>query len=124
MTSFNQIPVLVVDDDERIREVLALMLEGEGACPHLAATAAEAVEICARVVPAAIITDLRMPQHDGSWLLSQLRATSSRVPVIAISGIDDVGFAAAAGFDAFIQKPVSIATLCGVLRDVLAARSV
>jgi CheY-like chemotaxis protein len=123
MVLLRDLPILVVDDDERVSEVLALILEGEGACPHTACTAREAMAICGRVTPAAIITDLRMPGEDGAWLLTRLRATLPDVPVIAISGIDDAGFAAGAGFDAFIQKPVTIADLCGVLRAVLEARS-
>ena len=65
---------------------MALMLAG--AHVRSASNAEEALELLRASVPAVIITDIRMPGHNGLWLLDQVRALplSSAVPVIAYTG--------------------------------------
>jgi CheY-like chemotaxis protein len=66
--------VLVVDDDRRITQMLALVLEGEG---YLVQTAGNGEEALAQLAGAAfdvVITDVRMPRMDGPALYRELRA--------------------------------------------------
>ena len=115
----HDLDIVVVDDNERVRDVLALMLEGEGARVHAVATAREAVAVCARTGPAAVITDLRMPGEDGVWLLGRLRTILPEVHVIAMSGLDEEAIARDAGFDAFVGKPLTADRLCAAVRTVI-----
>ena len=115
----HDLDIVVVDDDPRVRDVLALMLEGEGARAHAAQSAREALAICASTGPAAVLTDLRMPGEDGVWLLTRLRALLPGVRVIAMSGLDEETGARYAGFDGFLAKPLTTDRLCRAVRTVI-----
>ncbi|HEU4532870.1 MAG TPA: ATP-binding protein, partial [Polyangiaceae bacterium] len=66
--------VLVVDDEEDARELLQTLLEGCGARVTLAASAAEALRLCAAEPPDLILSDVGMPREDGHSLLEKVRA--------------------------------------------------
>lgn len=78
--------VLIIDDDFAVRDSLAAVIEAFGFRTRTAANGFEGLEAIATEVPSAIITDLHMPEMDGFELMSALRGTWSRIPVIAISG--------------------------------------
>jgi CheY-like chemotaxis protein len=64
--------VLVVDDDDRIAQMLALVLEGEGYRVQIAADGAEALACLAGHAFDAVLTDIRMPRMDGLTLYREL----------------------------------------------------
>ncbi len=80
-------------------------------------SAVRAMQIFARFTPTIVITDIAMPQHDGLWLLRELRlheqAKRGRVPVIALTAT--VHRPLSADFDAVLVKPCSLDTLCRVI---------
>src|SRR5581483_451626 len=100
--------VLVVDDRRIVRDTLRDMLEQCGAKAWVAGSAEAAATILGIFRPAVVLTDLVMPDHDGYWLLREVRAHMHEVPVIAMTGLpqdhpeDKV---LAAGFDAYMAKP-------------------
>jgi signal transduction histidine kinase/CheY-like chemotaxis protein len=106
--------VLVVDDDERTREVVSAILTSVGANVTTAGSAAEARDVLAREQPAVVVADIAMPVEDGYSLMRSLRASGTaadKVPAIALTAFaraEDVDAAFAAGFQAHLAKPVDV----------------
>ena len=105
--------VLVVDDNEDTRLVLATMLEAHGATVLTAGSVAEARAALADRLPDVLITDLAMPVEDGFGLLEYCRhhadARFQSLPILALTaygGKQAADRVLAAGFDAYLAKPV------------------
>ncbi len=110
--------VLLVDDDEDSRDLIALMLEDAGAKVARASSAAEALELLGLGAPDVIVSDIGMPDVDGYALVRQIRSLPSdgggTVPAIALTAYArsvDGDRALAAGFQAHVTKPVDPDTL-------------
>src|SRR5688500_18157400 len=85
--------VLVVDDDETVRETLAECFAAQGHVPRAAATATAARQAAAEHSPDVALVDLRLPDADGLRLLEVLRADHPHVAVILLTGHGDVATA-------------------------------
>jgi CheY-like chemotaxis protein len=117
--------ILVVDDDEGMRDLLQRMLERAGFAVFTAAHGREALaRIRARRVDA-VVTDMVMPEMDGIELIRALVAEYPGLPIIAISGMHDWSnyfrMALRLGAKAGLQKPVSPASLIRAVRELLPA---
>ena len=118
--------VLVVDDDERVREALVLLLEASGAEVECAESAASARIRIAAVPPEIMICDIAMPAEDGYSFLGRLRAEGIRIPSLALTAYAteaDARRALAAGFDRHLAKPVSFERLVETVSELLATGS-
>jgi two-component system response regulator FixJ len=100
--------IYVVDDDEPVRDSLAVLLEAEG----FAVCACASAEALRKAVPLAsqgcVLLDVRMPGEDGLSLLAWLSGQPDGLPVIMITGHGDVAMAVRAmkqGAIDFIEKP-------------------
>jgi CheY-like chemotaxis protein len=78
--------ILVVDDDESVREVFALMLQREGYDVDTAENGFDALLKLKQIVPEVIISDLNMPKMSGFEFLSVVRRRFPNISVIASSG--------------------------------------
>jgi len=103
--------ILVVDDDELSREVLAVLLEGAGYAVEMAESGDDAV---AKIAdgdlsrPDVVLTDMQMPGTTGTALALALRSVCGEgVKLLAMSGTEPEG-AALSGFDGFLLKPFPI----------------
>jgi len=85
--------VLVVDDENEIRELLARWLSGGGYAVQTAANADEAVQRVRLDAPAVALCDVRMPGRDGHWLAGTIRQTAPETAVIMATGVDNPGSA-------------------------------
>jgi DNA-binding NtrC family response regulator len=85
-TSLAGVTILVVDDDPGVRGLYVTVLRQAGASVMSSGVASEAVGLIELQPADVVITDLRMPGHDGIWLLGELKARSPGLPVILISG--------------------------------------
>jgi two-component system, LuxR family, response regulator FixJ len=106
--------IFVVDDDEAVRDSLALLLEAAGLEVESFANAADVLTRCQITRPACVITDVRMPGMDGLELQQKLSELHVDVPVIVITGHGDVPLAVQvmkAGALDFIEKPFSDETI-------------
>jgi DNA-binding response OmpR family regulator len=109
---------LVVEDDPRSAKLLArvLTLSGWDVVVSIDAGDAAVVMLEGAPTPDVVLLDLDLPEVDGLSLARFLRALPSLrgVPIIAVSasraGFDEVS-ACDAGCDAFLQKPIDVATL-------------
>ena len=81
--------VLIVDDEEDIRDSLALLFECEGFDVKTAGNGDEALAIAEAEHVDAIVSDLRMPVCDGLNLLTKLWARGNSPPVIMMTGFGD-----------------------------------
>lgn len=115
--------ILIVDDDESTREVVATVLESAHAVVQAAASALEAKEWLQQHAPALIIADLGMPIEDGFSLIRDVRdRLASDVPAIALSAYADQPSreaALAAGFNAFLAKPTRADALLQLVDSLL-----
>jgi PAS domain S-box-containing protein len=130
ITPLDGVRVLVVDDDEDTREMLAAVLDQARATVRTCASAREAVEAITDWKPDVLVSDVGMPGTDGNALIRTVRALSpergGEVPAIALTAYataDDRTRALAAGFHMFISKPAepaevtaAVASLVGRLR--------
>ncbi|NTX27282.1 response regulator [Burkholderia pyrrocinia] len=116
--------VLVVDDDATSRASLAAALETMGAQVSTAQSGHDALDAVERHPPSVVLSDLAMPDGDGFWLLDRIRhlpGGGGHLPVVAVTahaGKADRHRVMAAGFDAYLCKPVDMPTLASVIVDV------
>ncbi|HEY3960978.1 MAG TPA: response regulator [Gaiellaceae bacterium] len=99
--------VLVVDDDESVRQVMRVNLEAEGYVVREAGGADEALAAIADQTPALVLVDVVMPGVDGWQMLQRMQEQHGSIPVIMFSG-ELAGGAADAerrGARAFVGKP-------------------
>ena len=80
--------ILIVDDDENIRDALYELFESEHRC-HLAETAEQAIKWLETETYDLALTDISMPGLSGVELLAVLRQHQPSMPVIVISGLSD-----------------------------------
>ena len=120
------VDVLLVDDEADTLMLFKTTLESHGARVRPAATAAEALAIADEWRPRLLVSDLGLPGIDGYALLRAIRAktahrTLAAVAVTAYARPDDRARVLAAGFDAYVSKPVDPAELVRTLVAALAA---
>jgi two-component system cell cycle response regulator len=119
--------VLVVEDTPDTRELLRLLLEAEGYEVTTAADGLAAVGEALREPPDAIIMDMSLPGLDGynAARLIRREPTLADVPLIACTAFNRWewrGKAIAAGFDAFMTKPIETERLTTTLAALLARK--
>ncbi len=110
-----QYQLLVIDDDDRVRQSAVAYLEDSGFAVLEANSGSAGLELFSRCHPDLVITDLKMPDMDGIALLQAVRLRSENVPLIVISGagtMDDVVNALRLGATDYLIKPIlNMATL-------------
>lgn len=122
--------VLVVDDDEDVRDVLRLTLEHLGAEVRTAASANEALAAIDSALPDVLLSDLAMPDEDGCSLIRQVRSrekdrggTLPAAAVTAHSCEDEFDRAKDAGFNLCLRKPLDVRGVAQIVEQLLAQPS-
>ena len=121
--------VLVVDDEESTRLLLARLLSKELKVDvQLAGTCEQALRLAGNYAYDAILLDLLMPGIGGIGVLAAVRAASpnAATPVILVTQVaekDTLDRCLAAGANAFHIKPIERSELLAILRDQLEARA-
>lgn len=115
----------VVDDDEPMRDSLVDLLEEAGYKVRAYASAEELLARGAAAEPGCVVSDMRMPGMDGLTLLRRLRADSSGLPLILITGHGDIPMAVnamRAGAVDFLEKPFEPDALLAAIGMALRVR--
>jgi len=114
--------IMVVDDEESIRDSLRMILEHDGYQVEEASGGGEALAKVAHSVPDAILLDIKMPDVDGLTVLQSLREKGYLVPIIMITGHGDIQTAVDAtqrgAFD-FFEKPLQRDRVLLALRNAV-----
>jgi DNA-binding NtrC family response regulator len=115
--------VLIIDDQEEVRDAFSRALALDGYETRTADTADSAMQAVEAMEPDAILLDLVMPGTNGLRFLCWLRETHRRTPVAVITGksdVDDYTVSEIHNLDAAIRfKPISIAQIHDVVRRLL-----
>ena len=117
--------VLIVEDSDDARYFMRLSLEQLGYLIIEAENGARAVEIAQLERPDIILMDLSLPILDGITATEKIRASDGlqSVPIIAVTAHQETDFrvgAKAAGFDAYVTKPIDIDFLGDLIQGLLA----
>jgi CheY-like chemotaxis protein len=117
--------VLIVEDSDDARYFMRLALEQLGYIIVEAENGAKAIEVAERERPDIILMDLSLPIMDGLAATEKIRATGDLkgVPIIAVTAHQETDFregAKAAGFDAYVTKPIDIDFLSDLINGLLA----
>ena len=100
--------ILLVDDDQVLVDMIAVLVEQAGFRPLIAGEPAVALELFERHDPVLVVVDLMLTPHDGFELLAELRRRSAAVPILVLTGRldeDDKVRALDAGADDYVVKP-------------------
>ena len=101
--------IVLIDDEEDIREVLRLSLTDAGYAVHMAADGRQGLRMCRELHPRIVITDVRMPEMDGLRVLESLKAELPEIEVVVATGFGEMDLAIRAlqlGASDFITKPI------------------
>jgi len=102
--------VLLVDDEEQMRDLLRRMMEAMGYEPIVAEDGEEALRILHDEKVDVLVTDLVMPEMDGWMLAEQVRETHPDVPIMGVSG-KVAPMIEESPFDRFVGKPFDFQAL-------------
>src|ERR1700761_1310438 len=97
--------VLIVDDDDPVRETLAELLEDEGYHPVQACNATDAMAVLQMQPVDVLVTDLSMPGDDGIALIRQAKLTRPELPAILLTG--------------YAEAPAAVSMIAGMQCHVL-----
>jgi CheY-like chemotaxis protein len=116
--------ILIVDDKATSRELLRTVLEKQGYAIIEASNGEEALERTRSGAPDLILLDLQMPVRNGYEVLAELRKdmTYRKLPIIALTASamqGDRERALAAGFTAYLAKPVTLAAIRSEIQRLL-----
>ncbi|BBD69241.1 multi-sensor hybrid histidine kinase [Nostoc commune NIES-4072] len=135
LLTFNTSPLtgirlLIVDDDEDIRDFLGFVLEQAGAEVCIVTSAIEALQAVEQSPPDILLSDIGMPEMDGYMLIRQIRAMlpeqGGKILALALSayaGEVNRQQALAAGFQQHVAKPIDPDRLIAVILDIIAKRN-
>ena len=114
--------ILVVDDDQAVRDSLRRSLAFNGYDVELAADGLAALESIARNRPDAVVLDVMMPRLDGLEACRRLRSAGEDLPILVLTARDAVSDRVAgldAGADDYLPKPFALEELLARLRALL-----
>ena len=122
----NEQVILVVDDEEAQRKVLAGFLRKRGYEILTAASVDEALELARAKTIDLVLTDLRMPERTGLDLVQDLRGVNPEIPVVVITAFGSVDSAVDSlkgGAADYLTKPVDLDELEVIVRRHLERRA-
>jgi two-component system response regulator (stage 0 sporulation protein F) len=114
--------ILIVDDEEGLREGLSKLLEDEGYVVFSAESAERALEILGQSHIDLVLTDMRMPGMNGIELLKKIRERYGNVGVIILTGYGQIEtYIEAMNFGAieYVSKPFKVNELKFIVNKVL-----
>lgn len=119
--------ILIVDDDESVRDVISVLLREEGYHCDTASGADMALDMAAREDTPLVISDMKMPGKDGLWLLEAFRDKHPDTSIIMLTGYGDTESAVDClrrGAVDYLLKPPKLIDLIRSIERALAKRRI
>jgi CheY-like chemotaxis protein len=112
--------ILVIDDDQTVREVMARFLEREGFVVRVASGGREGLRLAQELRPAAITLDVNMPDLDGWTVLAAIKGDPllSNIPVVLLTIEDNKNRGYALGAADYMVKPIDREQLAAMLHGL------
>jgi two-component system cell cycle response regulator DivK len=116
--------ILVIEDNERNLKLLRDVLEYAGYDVRVARTGEDGVTLAVKEPPDLVLMDLQLPGIDGTEALRRLRESprTAEIPVVAVTAQamkQDRERALAAGFNGYVEKPISVRAFPDQVRGFL-----
>src|SRR3982751_5679503 len=114
--------ILVIDDDESLRDTIGVMLEQEGFRAVLVGDGRSGFDKAVTSKPDLVLVDLRLPGMSGTEICKQLRGANVKTPIIVLSALgDEVDkvLLLEIGADDYREKPFGTPELRAPIRAVL-----
>lgn len=111
--------ILVVEDDDDIRDGMTSILELEGYVVYAAENGKKALEMLETINPCLILLDLMMPVMDG-WQFAELKKKNAKiapVPLCIVSAIADKSHAQQLAAQKYVKKPVDALVLLNMVNQ-------
>jgi PAS domain S-box-containing protein len=128
LPALTDVTVLVIDDQQFTRDVVAAILRRTGASVQTASSVREGMQLFRKLEPHIVVCDIAMPDEDGYVFLREVRARPDALrttPILALTAFgrpEDRLHALDAGFDAYLKKPVDPAELAQSVQRLSARR--
>jgi len=122
LPNMNTMKILVVDDEEIVLESCQAVLEEAGFEAVLVPSADKALQAMKHEDFALLLIDVKMPEHDGMYLMEEVKKQWSGKPVIVMSGyytVDTINKAIRMGAATFIAKPFEPEELIATIQRVM-----
>lgn len=119
--------ILIVDDDESVRDVISVLLREEGYHCDTASGAEMALDMAEREDTPLVISDMKMPGKDGLWLLENFRDKHPDTSIIMLTGYGDTESAVDClrrGAVDYLLKPPKLTDLIRSIERALAKRRI
>jgi putative nucleotidyltransferase with HDIG domain len=119
--------ILIVDDDESVRDVISVLLTEEGYNCVVASGAEMALDLATQEETPLVISDMKMPGRDGLWLLENFRDKFPDTSVIMLTGYGDTEAAVDClrrGAVDYLLKPPKLTDLIRSIERALAKRRI
>ncbi|MCB0719884.1 MAG: response regulator transcription factor [Bacteroidetes bacterium] len=120
--SYKKMWILVIEDEQRLAQVIKRGLEAEGYQVDVALDGEEGEMLAAANAYDALIVDWRLPKQDGKTVIQHLRADGHTYPILMLTVLEDVEYRVEgldAGADDYMRKPFSFEELLARLRALL-----
>ncbi len=103
--------ILIIDDEKNLAILFGKILEGHGYEAHIALDGQQGVESAKKLIPDAIVLDIKMPKKDGISVLKEMRSIPkfAQTPIIVLSAkgqLHEINLGLKAGASAYLCKPV------------------
>ena len=119
--------VLIVEDNEKNMKLARDVLQAKGYATLEAVTGEEGVRLAKEKVPDLVLMDIQLPGINGIEAFRQIRAgeNTARIPVVALTASvtpTDRSQITAAGFDAFVGKPINLKEFLETVKRLVEGR--
>jgi CheY-like chemotaxis protein len=117
-----QARILVVDDEDDVRDMIAYALSSEGYAVSTTASGDDAVAAARSGAVELVICDIKMPGMDGVEITRRMKQVAPNLPIVIVTGFlseDTLAACNAGGASAYLRKPFELAELICVVKDLV-----